>query len=69
MLECEKARQLTRDIINSRLRKIVSIASAPAQTEQTLKNLAKEERFLYDQLYTLISEWRTKILDYEREEE
>jgi hypothetical protein len=69
MLECEKARQLTRDIINSRLRKIVSIASAPAQTEQTLKNLAKEERFLYDQLYTLINEWRTKILDYEREEE
>ncbi len=69
MLENEKARQLTRDIINSRLKKIVSIASAPAQTEQTLKNLTVEERFLYDQLYTFINQWRTQILDYEEGEE
>jgi DNA replication initiation complex subunit (GINS family) len=68
MLEHEKAKQLTRDIVNSRLRKIISIASAPAQTEQTLKNLTSEERFLYDRLYELINEWRTRILEYEEGE-
>jgi len=69
MLENEKARQLTLDILNSRLRKIVSIASAPAQTEQTLRNLTAEERFLYGQLYTLIGQWRTHILEYEGKDE
>jgi hypothetical protein len=69
MLENEKARQLTRDVVNSRLKKIVSIASAPAQTEQTLKNLTGEERFLYYQLYTFINGWRTQIVDYMEGEE
>lgn len=69
MLECEKARQLIRDIVNSRLRKIVSIASAPAQTEHTLKNFTKEERYLYDQLHSVISDWRMQILEYEETEE
>lgn len=69
MLESQKATQLTHDIVNSRLKKIVSIASAPAQTEQTLKNLTGEERFLYEQLYTLINQWRTQIFEYGEEEE
>jgi DNA replication initiation complex subunit (GINS family) len=69
MLEHGKVKQLTRDIVNSRLKKVVSMASAPAQTEQVLKNLAEEERFLYEQLYTLINGWRTRILDYEGAEE
>jgi hypothetical protein len=69
VLESEKARQLTRDIINSRLKKIVSIASAPAQTDQALKNLTSEDRFLYEQLYTLINQWRVRILEYEGAEE
>lgn len=69
VLESEKARQLTRDIINSRLKKTVSIASAPAQTDQALKNLTSEERFLYEQLYTLINQWRVRILEYEGAEE
>jgi len=62
MREYEKVRQLTQDIINSRLKKIVSLASAPAQTEQILKNFTREERFLYEEIYKLISEWRTQIL-------
>jgi len=69
MLENEKARQLSLDILNSRLRKIVSIASAPAQTEQTLKNLTAEERLLYGQLYMFINQWRTRILEYEGKNE
>jgi hypothetical protein len=67
--EYEKVRHLTRDIINSRLKKIVSLASAPAQTEQILKNFTNEERFLYNELYKLIDEWRTQILEYEVEGE
>ncbi|NWG10197.1 DNA replication complex GINS family protein [Candidatus Bathyarchaeota archaeon] len=62
--EYEKIKHLTRDTVNSRLKKIVSLASAPAQTEQLLKNLTPEERFLYGKLYKLISEWRIKVLDY-----
>jgi len=69
MREYEKVIQLTRDIVNSRLKKIVSLASAPAQTEQILRNLTEEERFLYDRLYKLISEWRTQIIEYEEEGE
>ena len=69
MREHEKVIQLTRDIVNSRLKKIVSLASAPAQTEQILRNLTEEERFLYDRLYKLISEWRTQIIEYEEEGE
>lgn len=60
--EYEKVRQLTQDIINSRLKKIVSLASAPAQTEQVLKNFTSEERFLYKETFKLINEWRTQII-------
>jgi len=62
MREYEKVRQLTQDTINSRLKKIVSLASAPAQTEQVLKNFTSEERFLYKETFKLINEWRTQII-------
>ncbi|NWF87679.1 DNA replication complex GINS family protein [Candidatus Bathyarchaeota archaeon] len=67
--EYEKIRHLTRDTINSRLKKIVSLASAPDQTEQLLKNLSQEERFLYEELHNFISEWRTKVLEYKGDKE
>lgn len=69
MREHEKVKQLAWDITNSRLKKIVSLASAPAQTENVLKNFTSEEKFLYTQLYTLINKWKTQILEYEGEEE
>lgn len=69
MREYDRAMHLTRDIVNARLKKIVSLASAPSQTEQALKNFTDEERFLYEQLCRLIHEWRTKILEYEVTEE
>ena len=62
MRDYEKARRLSRDIINLRLKKIVSLASAPAQTNQILRNLTKEERVIYERLHTIISAWRTRIL-------
>jgi hypothetical protein len=61
----EKARKLSDDITRTRLKKIVSLASSPAQTRQILGNLTKEELALYDYLYEKISKWRTEILKKE----
>jgi len=69
MREYETVMHLTRDIVNSRLRKIVSLASAPSQPEQIIKNLASEERFLYLQLSNLIHGWRKQIVEHEVTEE
>jgi hypothetical protein len=63
--EYERVDQLTKDIVNSRLKKIVSIASSPAQTENTLRNLTEEERLLYEQLFKVINNWKTQILNHE----
>jgi DNA replication initiation complex subunit (GINS family) len=57
----EKAVQLSKDISNCRIRKIVSLAAAPAQTEDVLTNLAGEERSLYRSLSRIVIEWRSKI--------
>jgi hypothetical protein len=65
----EKARNLSDDITRTRLKKIVSLASSPAQTRQILGNLTKEELALYDYLYDKISKWRTEILKKQREDE
>jgi hypothetical protein len=65
MREHERVRQLAQDIINSRLKKIISIASAPAQTESALRNLADEEKFLYEKLFKLISQWKTQIIEHQ----
>ncbi len=67
MREYEKAIRLSRDIVNCRLGKIVSLASSPPQTNQTLANLAQEERELYKQLYEIINEWKLKILKVMKE--
>ena len=65
--EYDRARQLGRDIVNSRLKKIVALASAPSQSEQVLKKFTGEEKILYEQLVKIISEWKTKILESEGE--
>lgn len=60
--EYEKVTRLSHDIVNIRLRKIVTLASSPEQTNQTLKDLAQEEHKLYTRLNTIINEWKNKIL-------
>ena len=60
--EHKHTKQLARDIVNSRLRKIVALSAAPAQSGQILDKLTTEEKILYDQLVKLISEWKAKIL-------
>jgi hypothetical protein len=62
MKEYEKATRLSHDIINCRLKKIVSLSSAPAQTNQVLNNLTREERVVYEHLHSVVSSWRTEIL-------
>jgi hypothetical protein len=62
MAEYDKILRLSRDIVNCRVKKIISLASAPAQTDQFLKSLTAEERALYNHLYDIIAEWRNEIL-------
>jgi len=66
--EYEKAKQLAGDIINSRLKKIVALSSGPSQADQLVKKMAAEERLIYEQLGKIISDWRTRIQEYEGEE-
>jgi hypothetical protein len=65
MREYERVRQLAQDIINSRLKKIISIASTPAQTENALRTFADEEKFLYEKLFKSISHWKTQIIEHQ----
>ena len=65
--EYEKAKQLAWDIANSRLKKIVALASGPTQTDQIVKKFTKEEKLLYEQLSKAIGEWRTHILEESKE--
>jgi hypothetical protein len=60
--EYDKTIRLAHDIVNCRVKKIISLASAPAQTDQFLKSLTIEERALYQRLYDIITEWRKEIL-------
>ena len=62
LAEYDKTIGLAHDVVNCRVKKIISLASAPAQTDQFLKSLTKEERALYHRLYDIISEWRKEIL-------
>jgi hypothetical protein len=69
MQEYEKSKQLSCDIVNSRLRKIIALSSGPTQTEQITKRMATEERLIYEQLGKLITNWRTRILQCEAQGE
>ncbi len=61
--EYQKTQHLAKDVVNSRLKKIVALSSAPSQSDQVLKKLSNEEKILYEQLVKLISEWKGKILE------
>ena len=61
--EYNRAKQVARDIVNSRLKKIVALSAAPTQTDQILKKLTIEEKFIFEQLVKIISDWKIKILE------
>jgi len=65
--EYEKAKQLAWDIVNSRLKKIITLSSGPAQTGQLQKKFTCEERFIHERLGKIVNEWKAQILDFEGE--
>ncbi|UCG37395.1 MAG: DNA replication complex GINS family protein [Candidatus Bathyarchaeota archaeon] len=58
----EKSARISRDIVNCRVGKIVSLASSSLLSDQALQRLTQEERSLYYSLQGAIEEWKTKIL-------
>jgi len=60
--EYEYVRRLSQDIVNCRLKKIISLASIPGPKEHILKNLTIEEKELYEKLNKIINEWRSGII-------
>lgn len=66
--EYNSALRLIHDIIDCRLKKIVSLSSSSTQTEGVLGCFSQEERILYDLLNSAILEWRSKILKVEATE-
>jgi len=65
--EYEHARRLSQDVVNCRLKKIVSLASTPGQKSQVLKNLTVEEREFYERLNKIITDWRDNIIEMAKE--
>lgn len=61
--ELEKTESLVRDIVNCRIRKIVSLAASPTPSEEFIKGLTLEERALYSILYKTVDEWKSKLLE------
>jgi hypothetical protein len=65
--EYQRTQHLAKDVVNSRLKKIVALSGAPGQGEQVVKKFSSEEKILYEQLVKIISEWKVKILEAEGE--
>jgi DNA replication initiation complex subunit (GINS family) len=65
--EYQKATHLACDIVNSRLKKIITLSSGPTQTGQLQKKFTCEERFIYEQLSRMVTDWKAHILDFEGE--
>ncbi|MDQ1280906.1 MAG: replication factor [Thermoproteota archaeon] len=63
--EYNSALRLIHDIVDCRLKKIVSLSSSSTQTESVLGCFSQEERILYDLLNSAILEWKSKILKAE----
>ncbi|MCW4041158.1 MAG: DNA replication complex GINS family protein [Candidatus Bathyarchaeota archaeon] len=59
--EYHNAQRLARDILNCRLRKIVSLSASTSLTGEMLQKLSVEERALFNNLQTIISEWKSHI--------
>jgi len=60
--ELERTENLIRDIVNCRIRKIVSLAASPTPSEELIQGLTYEERVLYSILNQTIFDWKSKLL-------
>jgi hypothetical protein len=60
--ELERTETLVRDIVNVRIRKIVSLSASPTPSGELIQGLTHEERALYTILNKTIGEWKAKLL-------
>jgi hypothetical protein len=60
--ELERTETLVRDIVNCRIRKIVSLSASPTPSEELMQTLTSEERVLYSILNGTIENWKSKLL-------
>lgn len=63
--ELERTETLVRDIVNVRIRKIVSLAASPPPPNEMIQGLTYEERVLYSILSKTIDEWKSKLISLE----
>jgi len=61
--EYVKVLNYSKDIVNCRVRKVVSMALARVEPTRALRNLTVEERMLYEEVRRLVEEWRRRILE------
>ncbi len=60
--EYVQANRLARDIVNCRLKKIVSLAATPTRSTSIIQCLSKEEQILFDSVRNAVTEWEAQIL-------
>ncbi len=63
MNDLEKVNSMAQDIINCRVRKLVSLATSQVDQSEIIKNLTFEEKMLFDTIKELVSNWKKKILE------
>ncbi len=61
-----QADRLAEDIINCRLRKIVSLAASSTKLTSIVQALSKEERAVFEKVRYTVTDWEKKILDLEK---
>jgi hypothetical protein len=63
--EYTQAFRLAKDIVNCRLKKIVSIAASTTRPATLLQSLTEEEIILFEGVRAIVSEWENQILKKE----
>lgn len=58
----EKALNLSKDILNCRIRKLVSMSAAPPASQELTTSMTNEERLLYGKMGEAVLTWKKKIL-------
>ena len=58
----EKVLGLSKDIINCRVRKIISLAAISTDSRNIIENMAAEEIALYNRLGALITNWKENLI-------
>jgi hypothetical protein len=62
--EYERVKSLALDIVNSRIKKIVTLSTSPMHADQILGKLTAEERLVYMQMSRIVSSWRNTIIEH-----